>query len=131
MKLSTKGRYGLMAMHYLAENAREYPVPLRQIALDEGLSEAYLEQLFSLLKKKDLVVSVRGPQGGYSLGRDPEEISIGEIILALEGELKLSCCQEKKAHACDKKGECATKDILDTLRKGIESVMDSVSLADM
>lgn len=130
MKLSTKGRYGLMAMHRLAENYGEGPLPLSRIAETEGLSEAYLEQLFSLLKKKGLIRSVRGAQGGYFLAKEPQDIPIGDIIEALEGELALSCCQDKE-EPCDKVDNCATKNILARLQAEMEGVLSSMSLADM
>lgn len=131
MKLSTKGRYGLMAMYQLAEHYGEGPISLNSIAESEGLSEAYLEQLFSMLKKNELIKSVRGAQGGYLLSRSPEEIRIGEIIQALEGELMLSCCKEPRDTPCEKLDNCATKDILEKLQTRMEGVLDSMTLADM
>lgn len=131
MKLSTKGRYGLMAMYRLAQNYGGGPMSLKEIASQENLSEAYLEQLFSLLKKAKLVESIRGAGGGYLLARSPKEIPIGEVINALEGDLGLSCCSVKARPDCEKYGECATRDILEELQYRMEAVMDSMTLADM
>ncbi|MDO5715888.1 MAG: Rrf2 family transcriptional regulator [Tissierellia bacterium] len=131
MKLSTKGRYGLMAMYRLAQNYGGGPISLKEIAAMEHLSEAYLEQLFSLLKKGELVKSIRGAGGGYLLARPPEDIPIGEVINALEGNLGLSCCSVKMRPECEKYNECATRDILEELQYRMEEVMDSMTLADM
>lgn len=131
MKLSTKGRYGLMAMYNLKENMGKGPIALKDIARDENLSESYLEQLFTLLRRADLVKSIRGAGGGYVLARDPKNIAIGEIINALEGDLSLSCCDLGKKPDCNKQEECATRDILSKLQDQIEGVMESMTLADM
>ncbi len=131
MKLSTKGRYGLMAMYRLSKNKSDRPMSLKDIADIENLSEAYLEQLFSLLKKNGLVISVRGAGGGYQLAKPAKEIPIGDIINALEGEIKLSCCDSGKRIECSKVNGCATKDILQKLQSKMEEVMDSLTLADM
>lgn len=129
MKLSTKGRYGLMAMYRLMESYGDGPQSINNIAEKENLSDSYLEQLFSLLKNAKLVKSTRGVNGGYSLARDPKDIKIGEIIEALEGNMELSCCQ--KDVACPKYEECPTRDILDEVQFKIESVLDSMTLEDM
>lgn len=131
MKLSTKGRYGLMAMHRLSLNYGKGPVSLKFIAKEENLSEAYLEQLFSILKKNKLIESIRGAQGGYLLSRPPEKIKIGEILTALEGELELACCSGKDVTECDKELNCATKNVLDKLQTELEGVFNSLTLADM
>lgn len=131
MKLSTKGRYGLMAMYRLSQNSGKGPMSLKDIADIENLSEAYLEQLFALLKKRGLVISVRGAGGGYELAKAPNEIHIGDIINALEGDIKLSCCDTNKRLECAKINGCPTKDILRELQSRMEEVMDSLTLADM
>ncbi|MDO5713719.1 MAG: Rrf2 family transcriptional regulator [Tissierellia bacterium] len=131
MKLSTKGRYGLMAMYQLAAHYGEGPISLNSIAEMEGLSEAYLEQLFSLLKKNNLIKSVRGAQGGYLLTKSPNDIKIREIIQALEGEMMLSCCHEPRETPCQKESYCATKEILEKIQIQMEGILDSMTLADM
>lgn len=129
MKLSTKGRYGLMAMYRLMESYGEGPISIRDIAIKENLSESYLEQLFSLLRRAKLIESTRGVNGGYTLSKSPSEIKIGEIIGALEGDMELSCCQ--KDVLCPKSKECPTRDILDEVQDRIEHVLDSMTLEDM
>jgi len=131
MKLSTRARYGLMAMHQLALNEGNGPMSLNTIAEKEQLSVAYLEQLFSKLKKAGLVKSVRGAKGGYILSRPPEEIKIGEIIHTLEGDMELSCCTGDENIQCDRDNVCSTKHMLDFFQSEIEEVLDSKTLADM
>lgn len=131
MKLSTKGRYGLMAMYRLKLNYGNGPMPISDIARLEQLSEAYLEQLFTLLKKNNLVKSVRGAGGGYELTKDPHEIKIGQILNALEGDMALSCSSMNTKPECRNESSCATKGILDKLQFEMEKLLDSMSLADM
>lgn len=109
MKLSTKGRYGArsmldLALHY---SVNDGPVALGGIADRQGISEEYLEQIFSALRKSGLVESVRGAQGGYKLGRPAEKITIGDILRVLEGSLApVDCVVEGKAPVCDRYDEC-------------------------
>lgn len=131
MKLSTRGRYGLMAMHRLALNYGKGPLSVSSIAEDEGLSVAYLEQLFARLKQHNLVKSLRGAQGGYLLTRDPSEIALGEIISALEGEMSFSCTTGEEQINCSKEESCSTKQILDQVQSKVDEVLDSMTLAEM
>lgn len=87
MKLSTKGRYGLRAMIDLADYAEEAPQSIASIAARQSISDSYLEQLMAKLKKAGLITSIRGAQGGYVLAKDSREISVGDILRALEGDL--------------------------------------------
>lgn len=130
MKLSTKGRYGLMAIYRLSLSYGSGPVPLSQIAESEGISQAYLEQLFGQLKKSGLVISERGAFGGYELSRQPSEITIGEIIRSLEGDISLSCCDFIGEVDCGK-DSCRTKEVLDKIKDKINSVVNAISLEDM
>ena len=99
MKLSTRGKYGLYAMAYLAQKADEGPQPLRAIA-QLNLPEQYLEQLLGSLRKAGLVTTVRGAQGGYQLALPPEQITVGHIIDAMEGPLSLSECATDADNCC-------------------------------
>ena len=94
MKLSTKGRYGVKAMVDLAINYGEQPISIKSISERQNISEYYLEQLFSSLRKAKLIKSVRGAQGGYILNRAPEEITIYDVINVLEGPIEISDCLE-------------------------------------
>lgn len=132
MKLSTKGRYGLTAMVDLALNSGDGPISLKSIADRQGLSEHYLEQLISGLRKAGLVKSVRGAQGGYVLGRIADKIRIGDIIRVLEGPIApVDCVSEEDSECCQKAGYCVTRTIREKVRDSITDVLDSITLADM
>ena len=101
MRLSTKGRYGLKAMYELALfYEQNSPMPIKLIAQKTGLSDQYLEQIFSALKKSELVSSVRGAQGGYLLSKRPEYISVGDVIRCLDGPIEPAVCvSEDESHS--------------------------------
>lgn len=132
MKLSTRGRYGLLAMVDLAVAYGEGPLPLREIAENRGLSENYLEQLIAVLKKEGLVESVRGAYGGYLLSRSPEEITVEEIISALEGPIApVDCVAEEDPEYCSKEDECVTRFIWARLRDSMKQVLSSITLDEL
>lgn len=131
MKLSTKGRYGLMAMFELALEYGNGPIPLKNIAEKQSLSDSYLEQLFSTLRKDGLLNSVRGAQGGYMLARGPHEITVGQILRSLEGDLSPADCASDEAIECVREDNCATKTVLVKIKNSIDEVIDSITLADM
>ena len=129
MKLSTKGRYGLQAMVDLGVYSKERHVSLKSIAERLSMSENYLEQLMALLKKNKLVVSARGAQGGYALAKNPEEITIGEILRALEGSLAPTTCTCKgNTIHCALDGKCVTKSVWEKIRDSIDRVVDGITL---
>ncbi len=130
MKLSTKGRYGLKAMFQLALYKSEGPIPLKNIANKQNISEQYLEQIFSSLKKSGLVKSVRGAQGGYFLAKEPKEITVGDILIVLEGPVSLSNCVLDE-DICENSGKCVTKVVWEKIKKGIDEVINSITLQDM
>lgn len=129
MRLSTKGRYGLQAMVDLGVYSKEKHISLKSIAERLSMSENYLEQLMALLKKNKLVVSVRGAQGGYALAKDPTEITIGEILRALEGSLAPTecACKGNVVH-CALDGKCVTKSVWEKIRDSIDRVVDNITL---
>lgn len=131
MKLTTRGRYGLVAMGVLKDNYGKGPISLKKIATEKGISEAYLEQLFSELKKNNLIRSIRGAQGGYELSKPPQEISIGEILKALEGEDRLSCCKENGIPSCGENSPCSMKYVLDKIQNRIDEVTASINLSEL
>ena len=129
MKLSTKGRYGLQAMVDLGVYSKEKHVSLKSIAERLSMSENYLEQLMALLKKNKLVISTRGAQGGYALAKPPEEITIGEILRALEGSLAPTDCSCKgNTVHCALDGKCVTKSVWEKIRDSIDRVVDGITL---
>lgn len=132
MRLSTRGHYGLKAMFDLALNFGEDPIPLKSVARRQGISDNYLEQLISVLRRSGLVKSVRGAQGGYMLARPPAEINVGEIIRALEGPIApVNCVSEVEPTECDQSDYCITRTVWARVRDSIAEVLDSISLADM
>lgn len=131
MKISTKGRYGLRAMEVLKDNYGKDPVSIRSIALEQNISVPYLEQLFTKMRKAGIVESIRGAHGGYVLARPPEEITVGEVLDALEGKTKLNCCQEG-VPTCEVETEpCRTHSILNIIEDGIEDLTYSITLEKM
>ena len=133
MRLSTKGRYAVMAMTDLARRQDEpcRAVALADIAARQEISLSYLEQLFSRLRRKGLVQSARGPGGGYRLARTAAETSIAEIVLAVDEPLRATRCAVQ-GKGCMLKGErCLTHDLWDDLGHRIEDYLASVSLADV
>ncbi|HLR20474.1 MAG TPA: Rrf2 family transcriptional regulator [Tissierellaceae bacterium] len=131
MRLSTKGRYGLMAMFQLAQEYGKGPVSLREIAETQKLSNSYLEQLFAVLRKDGLIKSVRGAQGGYLLSDEPGNITVGKILRSLEGDLSPSECTSDNTIDCTKEDDCATKLVLVKIKDSIDEVVDSITLRDM
>lgn len=132
MKLSTRGRYGLKAMFQLSLHYGEGPISLNQIADKQRLSENYLEQLFSLLRKEGLLKSVRGAQGGYMLSRKPEEITVGQILRCLEGNMAPSdCVIDGDEFECDREDKCVTKLVWIKIKDSIDEVIDSITLQNM
>ncbi|SER72707.1 cysteine metabolism transcriptional regulator CymR [Salipaludibacillus aurantiacus] len=120
MKISTKGRYGLTIMIALAKKHGEGPTSLKSIAKDHNLSEHYLEQLIAPLRNAQLVKSVRGAYGGYMLGKDPEEITAGDIIRVLEGPIT-------PVEIIDDE-EPAKRDLWIKIRDAVKDVLDSTTL---
>lgn len=132
MKFSTKGRYGLKAMLDLAVHNSEGQVVLKSIADRQGLSENYLEQLFAVLKKAKLVKSVRGSQGGYTLAEEPEKITVGDILRALEGSLVTNECVVDSGECCSSSYNCCvTKGVWAKIQEGIDKVTDSITLQQL
>ena len=129
MKLSTKGRYGARAAFELAKHYGEGPIMVRQIAKRQEISVRYLEQILNSLRTADLVKSTRGARGGYELARQPEDISIGEIVRNLEGPFDIVSCTGDVE--CGSIAECVTCDIWTEVKKAIEGVLNNISLADL
>lgn len=132
MKLSTKGRYAVMAMVDLASYGSGKPVSLAVIAERQEISLSYLEQLFGKLRRGELVKSVRGPGGGYLLSRPVADIRIADIILAVDEPIQATRCQPGSPIGCRKnKSRCLTHDLWDALGNQIYLFLSSVSLKDV
>lgn len=129
MKLSTKGRYGLRALIDLAQYSGEAPVSITSISTRQELSERYLEQLMSMLKKAGLVKSVRGAGGGYVLAKDMAEISVGDVLRALEGSLEpVECAGLEPEGGCKASDYCVTKYVWQRINESISQTVDEIML---
>ncbi len=131
MKLSTRSRYGLLAIIDLAINQEKGPVPLREIATRQNLSENYLEHLVGALRRAELIQSVRGPAGGYYLARPPEEISLGAIIRVLEGPIAPVECSHLDEEGCLSPEDCFIRGFWEDLRVEVNQVFDARTLNDL
>jgi len=130
MRLSTRGRYGTRLMVDLAQHYADGPIPLTEIAKRQNLSAKYLEQLIILLKGGDLIRSARGRRGGYMLARKPVEISIGEIVETLEGNLAVVDCV-RAPELCERSPDCPTREIWVGMTEVLKNQLFSLSLEDI
>ena len=132
MKLTTKGRYAVMAMADLASNESIKPVSLNEIATRQNISLSYLEQLFLKLKNNHLVKSIRGPQGGYKLEKKAKDIKLSSIMFAVDEEVKtLSCKKDSKKGCGGRTVKCITHNLWDDLEKHINSFFENKNLQDL
>ena len=132
MKLTTKGRYAVMAMADLASNTNVKPISLSEISVRQNISLAYLEQIFIKLKNKKLVKSVRGASGGYSLEKPASEIKLSNIIFAVDEEVKTLNCKKSSKRGCNNKStKCITHNLWDQLDQHINGFFERVKLEDL
>ena len=132
MKLTTRGRYAVMAMADLALFNDKGPISLTDISLRQNISLSYLEQIFIKLKNKNLVRSVRGSKGGYKLTNSPDEIKISNIISAVDEEVKMLNCKKDSKKGCNNKStKCITHNLWDQLDQHINSFFEKVKLQDL
>lgn len=132
MKISTKGRYGLRALIDLAQYSEIEPVSISSIATRQAISEGYLEQLMSLLKKAGLIKSIRGAGGGYVLAKDINEISVGDVLRALEGSLQpVECSAFSQEDSCEASGVCVTKYVWQRINESINQTVNEISLKQL
>ena len=132
MKLTSKGRYAVMAMADLAKNNVKEPTSLAEISLRQGISVAYLEQLFLKLRKNNLVKSARGPLGGYVLAKPPGEIKLLNIIIAVDEKIKTVKCKKESKKGCNGKSiKCITHNLWDDLENHINKFFEDNTLNDI
>ncbi|MEX2524588.1 MAG: Fe-S cluster assembly transcriptional regulator IscR [Gammaproteobacteria bacterium] len=129
MRLTTKGRYAVTAMLDLALHKDQGPINLADISSRQGISLSYLEQLFSRLRKQELVTSARGPGGGYSLGRTASEISVSDVIRAVDESVDATRCGGQKN--CQGDDRCLTHDLWEELSQQITDFLQGISLEDL
>lgn len=131
MKISTKGRYALRLMLDLAMNNTGEPVRIKEISARQEISDKYLEQIISILNKAGYVKSIRGPQGGYRLAREPEKYTVGMILRLTEGSLAPVPCLDDEINSCNRQDACVTLRLWKMLNNAISDVVDEVTLADL
>lgn len=131
MKISTKGRYALRLMLDLAMNNTGEPVRIKEISARQEISDKYLEQIISILNKAGYVKSIRGPQGGYRLAREPEKYTVGMILRLTEGSLAPVPCLDDEINSCNRQDACVTLRLWKMLNEAISDVVDEVTLADL
>jgi len=135
LKISTKGRYGLEAIVDLAIHSSEGRVSLKSIAERCGMSEAYILQIFLILRRAGLVESIRGAQGGYVLARDPSQITVGEILTVLEGPLApVPCIAEKTKRSkssCERYENCTARSFWEKIMNTLNDVANSITVEDL
>src|SRR5574344_250645 len=131
MKISTRGRYALRFMIDLAQHDNGEYTALKDISERQEISIKYLEQITSLLSKFGLLLSVRGPQGGYKLAKTPAQYTIGEILRITEGNLAPVTCLETEENTCPRKENCPTLTLWEGLSKMVNNYLDGITLEDL
>lgn len=136
MRISTKGYYAVMAMIDLTANSQNYPVPLSNISIRQGISLHYLEQLFMKLRKAKLVKSIRGPGGGYVLARDMDNINIEDILQAVDESITPIKCLSKgtkreKKDVCKRVDNCISRKLWERLAESMSKTLQSITLGNL
>ena len=131
MKISTRGRYALRLMMDIAMHDSGEPVRIKDIARRQEVSEKYLEQIIAILNKAGFVRSIRGPKGGYTLSKKPEEYTAGMILRLTEGSLAPVACLDQEPNECERSAECVTLPVWEGLYKVITEYLDGITLQDI
>lgn len=131
MRISTKGRYAVRLLLDIAMNDMAEPVRLKDTAERQNISMKYLEQIISILVRAGIVKSIRGPQGGYRLVREPKDYTVGMILRCVEGSLAPVACLEDEMNECERRSGCVTLRIWQELNAAINGVVDKYTLQDL
>ncbi|MCI5494347.1 MAG: Rrf2 family transcriptional regulator [Lachnospiraceae bacterium] len=131
MKISTKGRYAVRLLLDIAMNDEVEPVRLKDTAERQDISMKYLEQIISILVRAGYVKSIRGPQGGYRLTKEPKDYTIGMILRQVEGSLAPVSCLDDDVNTCERQAECVSLRIWRELNDAINGVVDKYTLQDL
>ncbi len=132
MKLNTKGRYAVMALADIANFNKKNPISLRDISLRQNISLVYLEQIFSKLKKNNIVKSIRGTNGGYILTKEPDQIKLSSIFTAVDEHVKTIQCKRELKKGCNGKStKCITHNLWDELELHINNFFEKKNLSDL
>ncbi len=127
MKLSTRGKYGVRALFEIARNFGRGPLSIKEIVERQRISLSYLEQILHKLGKAGIIESVRGPHGGYVLARKPADLTIGDVVRALEGPIALSHCLEPGDAGCYQADDCVARMVWARVGEKIEDALDSIT----
>lgn len=130
LKLSTKGQYGVRAMFEIAKGYPDTPTTIKAISERQEVSVAYLEQILNTLRHAGLITSIKGPGGGYLLSRNPAQVSIGEVLMALEGPVAITSCLDPQ-EGCHRVDHCVTHLLWRSLGEKIEGFLGTISLDDL
>ena len=130
MKLSTRTRYGTRALLYLALHWGEEPLPLKEIAISQGISLHYLEHLITPLVRTGIIQGIRGVGGGVQLARHPQEITLSEVVLLLEGSITPVACVDNPG-SCSQFDFCVTRDVWLKMKQATDEILDSTTLQDL
>ena len=132
MKLTSKGRYAVMALADIAAFDKKNPVSLRDISLRQNISLLYLEQIFFRLKRNNIVKSIRGTNGGYILTKNPDQIKLGTILSAVDEKIKTVGCKKDSKKGCNGKNtKCITHNLWDDLEQHINTFFENKNLSDL
>lgn len=131
MRISTKGRYALRMLVYLAEHEEDGYVSLKEIADSQGISKKYLEQIVPMLNKGGILRTNRGNHGGYMLAKRADECSVGDVLRATEGNLAPVACLEFEENSCPRQGACDTLFVWEGLYKTVINYLDTITIHDI
>lgn len=131
MKISTKGRYALRMLIDLAENKENGFISLKEIAERQDISKKYLEQIVPIMNRSGILITNRGYQGGYKLAKNPNEITVGEILKNTEGSMAPVACLEQSPNQCERCKECATLPIWEGLERVVSDYLEGITLQDI
>jgi Rrf2 family cysteine metabolism transcriptional repressor len=131
LRISSRGRYGVKAVFELARRFGQAPMPLAAVARAQGVPEPYLEQLMPPLKRAGIVAAERGAQGGYRLARRPRDVTVADVIRALEGPIHLTTCTSNEAEDCPALSECIGPDVWTRVQEVLVAAMDAMSFDDL
>ncbi len=133
MKISTQSRYGLRALFDIAYHSAGLSTQVKDISARQAISPRYIEQIFQKLKKAGIIRSIRGPSGGYYLARKPDEVSVGDIVRATEGDIQLVHCTRQKStkNVCDRMEQCVVRTVWTEASGRLMTYLDSVTLQDL
>jgi Rrf2 family protein len=130
VRVSTKGDYGVRALIELAHHFGQGTLQSAEIAARQGIPEPYLDQLLTTLRRAGFIRSVRGPQGGHALVREPEDLKLSEVIAVLEGSLSPIACLDEP-DGCSKPGFCPQREVWEAVRVATQKILDDTSIGDL